>query len=341
MANIMRTNNTETEPHGNEPDPKNYWRRPADLNLPVQYWCDPEPEIRGMLAADRIEYYAKLVDMIKPFKPEGLKPASYDLTLGPMYQINGRLKTLETMETLVIPPNSIVFVATNEALRLPHYIAARFNLAITFIYQGLLLGTGPQVDPGFQGVLSCPLHNISSRPIRIKRDKHFATIDFTKTTNLASNPGAYEALRNVKTEEELYKSTDILGKTNKPHVFFKESKRWITPIVDYDAGRTKVSSSIAPLTKTVKKFQHFALLGAFAAALTLIGIVIALSYNVYGSYSFFRLLSEDRVQMNARLERLQQTTSALDQAVRDLTARAAILERNQATAANQPQPPLR
>lgn len=335
MTNSMQTNNTGA-------DPKNYWRRPADLNLPVEYWCDPEPEIRGMLAADRIAYYADLVRMIEPFSREHLKPSSYDLTLGPLYQIDGELKTLQPMEPLVIPPNSIVFVATNEALCLPHYVVARFNLAITFIYQGLLLGTGPQVDPGFQGVLSCPLHNISNNFIRINRDQHFATIDFTKTTNLAPTTEAYAELREVTTEEELYRSK-VVGKMNNPHVFFNQSKRWLAPIMGYESGRIKVSSSIAPLTDTVNSFRKFAFLGAFAAALTLVGIVIALSYNVFGSYSFFRLLSEDRLQMNARFERLQQTTSTLEQTVRDLTNRAALLEKNQAAPApaNQRQPPRR
>src|SRR5207249_900235 len=162
---------------------------------------------------------------------------------------------------------------------------------------------------GFQGVLSCPLHNISNNPIRIKRDEHFATIDFTKTTNLASTPEAFDALCKVTTEEELYQSPNILGRMNKPHVYFNQSKRWLPPIMGYESGRIKVSSSIAPLTETVNSFRRFGFLGAFAAALTLTGIVIALSYNVFGSYSFFRLLAEDRVQMNARFERLQQTTS--------------------------------
>jgi deoxycytidine triphosphate deaminase len=101
-----------------------------------------------MLAADWIEYLALKAGMIHPFKKENLKPASYELTLGPEWQHQGKIGRLtEDEPILTIPPNSIVFASMQETLALPHYIAARFDLSIEFIYKGLLLGTGPQVDP--------------------------------------------------------------------------------------------------------------------------------------------------------------------------------------------------
>src|SRR5205823_1683477 len=94
---------------------------------------------------------------------------------------------------LEIPSNSIVFVSMQQFVRLPHYIAARFDLAIEFIYQGILLGTGPQVDPGFQGYLSCPLHNISNESVYIQLGHPFAKMDFAKTSGLRAT--ATDALR--------------------------------------------------------------------------------------------------------------------------------------------------
>jgi len=138
-------------------DPSSYWKNPKEPGVPGLFIDPLEGEISGLLASDRIRHYALGINMIDPFCEENLKPASYSLTLGPTYQVEGIDGTLTVQEpTLTIPPNAMAFVSMREVLRLPHYIAARFNLSIRLVYQGLLLGTGPQVDPGFQGVLSCP-----------------------------------------------------------------------------------------------------------------------------------------------------------------------------------------
>ncbi|MGH8613802.1 MAG: dCTP deaminase domain-containing protein, partial [Gammaproteobacteria bacterium] len=80
-----------------------------------------------------------------------------------------------------------MYVSTAEKLNLPFYVAARFNLRVKWVYRGILLGTGPQVDPGFRGHLSCPLFNLTNRPIRIKLGDEFATIDFERTTDFCNN----------------------------------------------------------------------------------------------------------------------------------------------------------
>jgi hypothetical protein len=82
-----------------------------------------------------------------------------------------------------MPPNSIVFVSIAESLDLPFYIAARFNLRVEWVYKGILLGTGPQVEPGFRGQLSCPLYNLTNYPHKITRKDEFATIDFERTSS--------------------------------------------------------------------------------------------------------------------------------------------------------------
>ncbi len=66
--------------------------------------------------------------------------------------------------------------------RLPNYIAIRFNLRITHVHRGLLLGTGPLVDPGFEGDLLIPLHNLTSSPYDMNTNDALIWIEFTKTT---------------------------------------------------------------------------------------------------------------------------------------------------------------
>ena len=66
-------------------------------------------------------------------------------------------------------------------IRLPDYIAIRFNLRIKHVHRGLLLGTGPLVDPGFEGNILIPLHNLTSEAYRIRGNEGLIWIQFTKT----------------------------------------------------------------------------------------------------------------------------------------------------------------
>jgi hypothetical protein len=217
--------------------------------------------------------------MIHPFDPTRLKPASYALSLGPTFLINHELDHLSELQpTLRIPPNSIAFVSMRESLRLPHYIAARFNLSIDLIYQGLLLGTGPQVDPGFHGVLSCPLHNISNQPILITLDDHLATIDFIKTTGIGE--GSRALLESLPDEDQLYdRAAELIGYEEQRNVLFSRDKRWLRPILDYPPGERRVASSVAELQNQVASYRRFsigALIGGLALLITMLTLVVAL-----------------------------------------------------------------
>jgi deoxycytidine triphosphate deaminase len=158
----------------------------------VNRWMlvDPEPDVRGILLSDRIEAYVKkyrLLIAAHDFKETNLKPASYSLTLGAKYYCNGETAEIKRGEYLVVPPNSFVIAGIEEQVVLPHWCAARFGLRVAYVYKGLLMGAGPQVDPGFEGYLGCPLHNLTNRPVRIKRGEPLAWIDFAKTSRLGDN----------------------------------------------------------------------------------------------------------------------------------------------------------
>ena len=51
-----------------------------------------------------------------------------------------------------------------------------------YVHRGLLLGTGPLVDPGFGGKLLIPLHNLTSSEYNIDTTEALIWIEFTKTT---------------------------------------------------------------------------------------------------------------------------------------------------------------
>ena len=159
---------------------------------------DPHPESTGVLLSDFIESYVKEFDVLvdrKEFKSENLKPAYYSLTLGREYYMNGKVCELDPADparnTLEIPPNSYIIATTAEKVRLPHYITGRFGLRVEFVYKGLLVGAGPQVDPGYEGYLGCPVHNLTNTPVVIRVGEPYAWIDFTKTSTFGQ-----DALRN-------------------------------------------------------------------------------------------------------------------------------------------------
>lgn len=172
---------------------------------------DPFPSIPpSLLNAADIEDYALNIGLIEPFLSERLsKPASYAIGVGRLYAtaepIVGRedawewqFKTVDDpYEAIPLPPNSLIYVALDTKIRLPLYIAARFNLAIKHVYRGLLAGTGPLVDPGFSGDLYIPLHNLSSRQYNLRPGERFIWMEFTKLSPNATwhDIGATEPAR--------------------------------------------------------------------------------------------------------------------------------------------------
>jgi len=149
---------------------------------------DPFPKIQPALlnSSDFIEY-AVTTGMIYPFNMEkGIKSASYEVNLGGevlywddkderQYKAN-----LEDEETIVFRKNSITFVTVAVRFRLPDYIALRFNLQIHHVHRGLLLGTGPLIDPGFNGTLMIPIHNLTENDYKVDKSEGLICVEFTK-----------------------------------------------------------------------------------------------------------------------------------------------------------------
>lgn len=155
---------------------------------------DPFPSIvPALLSSAEIEDYARITAMIHPFAKKDLKSASYSISAIKrqiIWDENDKYKVTELNgeKDYEFPANSISFIQLQHKLRLPHYIAARFNLTITHVHRGLLLGTGPLIDPGFAGQLLIPIHNLTSAPYRLKADEPLIWLEFTKTTWVQGPP---------------------------------------------------------------------------------------------------------------------------------------------------------
>jgi deoxycytidine triphosphate deaminase len=163
------------------------WRKsPRELNIPD-----------SLLNSQAITDVVQATGAISPFYIGGgrkarLKKATYEGRAGSKaytYRERNapeRIFDVQTDDFLVVPKNSIVFVESDLDFRLPDFLALRFNLQIQHVHRGLLLGTGPLVDPGFWGKLCIPLHNLTDEDYAIPKNEGLIWVEFTKTT-LASN----------------------------------------------------------------------------------------------------------------------------------------------------------
>ena len=145
------------------------------------------------MSSEHIKAYVRETGLIFPFRDDTgrLKSASYEVCAGGQFiywdEDGNKITAPITPDgTFTLPPNSISFVQIESQFLLPQYIGVRFNLRITHVHRGLLLGTGPLVDPGFHGGLLVPLHNLTSDEYTIRGDEGLIWVEFTKTSHEAT-----------------------------------------------------------------------------------------------------------------------------------------------------------
>lgn len=159
-------------------------------------WADAPSSLdvpNTLLSSGDIIRVVAATGLVSPFFVEGgrkarLKKAAYEGRIGSCAYIfedrnvPKRIFHSDSDTFLHVPKNSIVFVECDLDFRLPDFIASRFNLQIQHVHRGLLLGTGPLVDPGFWGKLCIPLHNLTDQDYDIPKSEGLIWVEFTKTT---------------------------------------------------------------------------------------------------------------------------------------------------------------
>ena len=141
------------------------------------------PGVTGVLLSDQIQRYcADDPKLISPFKPENLRPAGYDLTVGSHYAKGEQIETIKEGEVFEIEPYSVTVIEIHETLNVPEFLIGRWNIRVDLAYTGLLWVGGAQVDPGFKGKLACPIYNLSAKKVALFGGKPLAMIDFVTTT---------------------------------------------------------------------------------------------------------------------------------------------------------------
>ncbi len=119
---------------------------------------------------------------IDPLEDQCLQPASYDFRVGrEAFLSSGTAKiNLENTGLAIIEPGEFAVLCTLERVNCGPQIAGQIGLDSTYARQGLNLLSGPQVDPGFDGVLVVRVINLAPRRITLTYGNPFLTVQFFK-----------------------------------------------------------------------------------------------------------------------------------------------------------------
>ncbi len=289
---------------------------------------DPFPTIEpALLNSTDVADYVAATGMIYPFDyPAKLKSATYEVALlGPYTYWDEQFQrvedTLERGDEFVLPPNTIAFVSLEAKFRVPTYLALRFNLHIKFIHRGLLLGTGPIVDPGFEGQLAVPVHNLTSNAYTLRGGEGLIWLEVTK---VSPPRGSITS-----------KLDPQLGRQNRKFIAFDPTKRNLT-LRDYlyraysgrpiasSIGSTAERAGVAAesargeAARARMQLERFRNVGFIAGALGLAAVVIGMASVAIGSWMLVhdvdsRLANETKtvVQLQADEQRSRQQISSL------------------------------
>jgi len=272
---------------------------------------DPFPNIESALlnSADVSDYVAA-TGMICPFYEELQKPASYEVALLGKYvywdgEGNKQVGNIERGKEFVLRKNSIAFVTLEPVFRLPEYLALRFNLKITHIYRGILLGTGPLVDPGFVGKLSIPLHNLTTNDYVFTGGEALIWMEFTKLSRRAEwNPS---------------KTTSSLIAREGKFYRFPERKKSFGDVESYlrkaDAQRPIRSSIPDVLERAVdqaKQARNSAWIFTGIGVVAIAALMISLLTLISNTNNFLREAQRETQNVRFELENEKKKTKELE-----------------------------
>lgn len=267
-------------------DGKNLAEAFRDGNREDPFPCVPP----ALLSAKHIRDYVIRTGAVAPFDAmEGgkrLKKAAYEGRIGCkayQYDNEGNMANVWDSDIIVVQANSIVFVECDLDFRLPDFLALRFNLQIRHVHRGVLLGTGPLIDPGFWGKLCIPLHNLTDKDYAIPRSEGLIWIEFTKTSLEKDESIGRDPLENPN--KQYWSIREFIEKAARPldngkTVPIRSSIPSMTKVAEERAKRAEASA------REVRDWvQTFGILGSVALLLSMTGLGLAFYNNIQSAYN--------------------------------------------------------
>ncbi|MGH6629910.1 MAG: dCTP deaminase domain-containing protein, partial [Burkholderiales bacterium] len=87
-----------------------------------------------------------------------------------------------------IEPGECAVLESRERIELGAVIAGQLGLRSEYARQGLLMLSGPQIDPTFRGVLVVRLVNLAPKPIALAYEAPFLTVQFFRLSKPVGQP---------------------------------------------------------------------------------------------------------------------------------------------------------
>lgn len=301
------------------------------------YTTDPCGDIQpALLNSADIKRYVKKGCLIKrdDFDDERLKTASYEMKfLGELHYwdtkndgtLEPRCRNICFGDAVKLPGNSITYLWMKEELLLPEYIAARFNLHISHVHKGILLGTGPMVDPGFFGSLLIPLHNLTNNYYELDGGDGIIWVEFTKLnvhdfwkSKEAKRPSDLKSFPNkkdVKDARSYLKRSGIIEKGGVQSAF-----RGALEQAQNAADDAREAADAA--REETNKFKNYYTWGGLAA---LIAILVSLASVIIGGYNLVtqttKIATDIRYQNELGGDEQSQKIDSIEKDVANLAAR--------------------
>lgn len=91
---------------------------------------------------------------------------------------------------LVVEPGEFAVLETRERVKFSPQAAAQLGLRSEYARRGLLMLSGPQVDPGFEGVLVVRVVNLAPNAVALPYKAPFLTAQFFRLSGPVENPYA-------------------------------------------------------------------------------------------------------------------------------------------------------
>ena len=164
---------------------------------------------------------------IRNFAEASLQPASYDMRVGSKVLVsqNETEVDLASKGSVTLAPGVFALVTTHESIELPDDIAGHIGVKSYYTRKGMVMLTGLQIDPGFDGVLVVGLYNASPRGLTLEYLAPFCTVEFHKLARPVQTP---------------FRSND-------------EQKQGHIPRADKDYLRTLETQSLSEMSESLRK----------------------------------------------------------------------------------------
>jgi dCTP deaminase len=197
---------------------------------------------------------------IANFSESSLEAASYDMGFGSRLLVSGNDTEIDLAQktSATLKPGEFALVTTHENLHLAHDIAGHIGVKSYYTRKGIVVLSGLQIDPGFEGVLVIGMYNASPRSLTLEFSAPFCTVEF------------YQLTRPVE----------------KPFLPGSEQKDGKIPRVDKDYLRTLETESLSEMAESMRQLtQNVASLGQSAKTMqwvmgigfSFIGLLVLLS----------------------------------------------------------------